>query len=186
MRAKRSKAARRGFTLAEMLAVVAMVGILATLAVYGVRKYVFAAKSSGAMTMVNAIKAQQEAFRDETFSYYDVTSDGSHVLTPLYPMDPPDGKKYAWWNDSNNALYTRWRRLGADAGGAVTFGYACAAGAASDALPDAKTRTSLNFPTPVEPWYVIKAVGDQNGDGKQSIVVASSFTREVQVENEAE
>jgi type IV pilus assembly protein PilA len=187
MRMKRSKAVERGFTLAEMLAVVAMVGILATLAVYGVRKYVFAAKSSEAMTMVNAIKAHQEAFRDETFTYYDVTSDGGHALTPLYPMDPPNGTKYAWWNETDKGLYARWRRLGADAGGGVTFGYACAAGSPSDPVADPGANINLNFPTPVEPWYVIKAVGDQNGDGKnKTIVVASSFTREVHVENEGE
>jgi len=178
----RKKKRTRGFTLAEMLAVVAMVGILATLAVFGVRKYVFAAKSSEAMTMVNAIKAHEETYKDETFAYLNVTGGGDY--TPLYPKDP-DGKKAAWWNPSH-ATYDNWRRLGADAGGAVVFGYGCIAGGVGDSIPDPQTSTSLNFPTPNEPWYVIKAVGDNNPGGRKGIIMASSFTREVHVENESD
>jgi type IV pilus assembly protein PilA len=179
---RKSKTAERGFTLAEMLAVVAMVGVLATLAVYSVRKYVFAAKSSEAMMMVNAIKAHQETYKDETFSYLAVTSKSDYA--PLYPGDP-DGKKRAWWNPGH-ASFANWRMLGADATGPVTFGYACIAGAAGETPTDPGTETSLNFPSPVEPWYVIKAVGDNSPGGKKAIVVASSFTREVYVENDSE
>lgn len=181
--ARTYKTKTRGFTLAEMMAVVAMIGILATLAVYGVRKYVFAAKSSEAMTMVNAIKAHEETYKDETFAYLNVT--GGSDFTPLYPMEKPDGRKWAWWNDKSS-VYSNWRRLGADAGGAVVFGYACIAGSVGDSVPDVKTITNLNFPTPNEPWYVIKAVGDNNPGGLNAVVVASSFAREVYVENESE
>jgi type IV pilus assembly protein PilA len=181
---RKSKTAKRGFTLVEMLAVVAMVGILATLAVYSVRKYVFAAKSSEAMLMVNAIKAHQETYKDETYTYLNVT--GGTDYSPLYPMATPDGRKYAWWNDSDATLYANWRRLGADASGPVVFGYACIAGAAGVGPANPGTLEDLNFPTPVEPWYVIKAVGDNNPGGAKAIVVASSFTREIHVENESE
>ena len=71
---------QRGFTLVELMAVVVMVAVLATLAVYGVRKYVFAAKASEAFTMINAIKAAEEAYRDETFVYLNVS--GSLDLPP--------------------------------------------------------------------------------------------------------
>ena len=41
-------ALQRGFTMVELLAVVVMVGVLATLAVFGVRKYVLTAKATEA------------------------------------------------------------------------------------------------------------------------------------------
>lgn len=178
-----SRTTQRGFTLVEMLAVVTMVGVLATLAVYGVRKYVLAAKSSEALAMVNTIKAHEEAYRDETFSYLDVSSGGGYE--PLYPMTAPGRGKAAWWNPGH-ADYANWLRLGADANGPVSFGYAVHAGAAGASIPSPGTAQSLNFPNPTDVWYVIKAVADHNGDGTKAIVVASSFTREVYVENDSE
>ncbi|HLV20571.1 MAG TPA: type II secretion system protein, partial [Polyangiaceae bacterium] len=69
-----SKWDQRGFTLAELMAVVAIVSVLSVLAVFGVRKYVFAAKTSEAIHMIGLIRAAQESYRDETFSYLDVSS----------------------------------------------------------------------------------------------------------------
>lgn len=187
MGARSGRRAERGFTLAEMLAVVAMVGILATLAVVGVRKYVFAAKSSEAMSMVSSIAAHQESYRDETGFYLDVTS-GDY--TPLYPVDPtdestPGTSKYSW-TSSSHADFSQWRLLGADPGGPVSFGYACSAGAAGSDVPSPTTQ-DLNLPSPAsEPWYVVKAVADHDADGVAAVIVASSFTREVYVENEDE
>jgi type IV pilus assembly protein PilA len=52
---------RRGFTLVELLLVVAIVGILAALASYAVRRYVASAKSAEALTNVGAIARAVEA-----------------------------------------------------------------------------------------------------------------------------
>jgi type IV pilus assembly protein PilA len=180
MGARESRTVERGFTLVEMLVVVAMVGVLATLAVYGVRKYVFASKSSEALAMVNSIKAHEEAYKDETYAYLNVTA-GYAALHPA----APDGQKRAWW--TGTASDTNWRQLGVDANGPVTFGYACIAGAGGTAVTPPTTQLNLNYPSPAnEPWYVILAQGDQNGDGVRSNIVASSFTREVYVENDSE
>jgi len=179
----RSKTSERGFTLVEMLTVVAMVGVLATLAVYGVRKYIFASKSSEALTMINSIKAAEETYKDETFAYLDVSSGAGY--TPLYPSTAPADHKTAWLNPTHTD-FANWRRLGVDANGPVAFGYAVAAGAAGASIPSPSTTANLNFPTPVEPWYVIRAQADHNADGVNSVIVASSFTREVYVENDSE
>ena len=174
-------AQQRGFTLVELLAVVVMVGVLATLAVFAVRKYVFVAKASEAYSMITAIRAAEEAYKDETFAYLNVTGAG---LQPLYPNATPNMTKWNWQNPAH-PLYAQWQRLGVDSTTAVQFGYAVAAGIGACSV-NPGTQQVFNWPATTEPWYVVVAVGDRDEDGIQSRVVASSFTSELYVEREEE
>lgn len=171
----------RGYTLVELLVVVIMVGVLATLATIGVRKYIFAAKTSEAINMIGSIKAAQEAYKDETFSFLDVSSN----IDTYYPMLTPGKAKYHWVQDSH-ADYANWRALGISTANPVQFGYSCVAGGPQDALPDPGTQKTFAWPAPNGPWYVVKAVADQNENGTTSIYVSSSFTTEIYAENEGE
>jgi prepilin-type N-terminal cleavage/methylation domain-containing protein len=173
----------RGFTLVELMAVVIIVGVLATLAVYAVRKYVWSAKTTEAYDMLNAIKAAEEAYRDETFSYLDV----SGTLGTTYPSQAAkDGK--VPWNDTEApaALATKWRELGVSATSYVQFRYATVAGTGAPNPSGLGTDKYILPTTSSGPWYVVKAIGDQNQDDNLSIFLSSSFSPDVYVERETE
>jgi type IV pilus assembly protein PilA len=66
MMKKNRKKMQRGFTLIELMIVVAIIGILAVLAVFGVRKYLASAKSAEATNTIGAInRAAVAAFERE-------------------------------------------------------------------------------------------------------------------------
>jgi prepilin-type N-terminal cleavage/methylation domain-containing protein len=179
-----ARSSQRGFTLIELMVVVVIAGVLATLATYGVRKYIFAAKTSEAIEMIGAIKSAQEAYKDETFTYLDVSDTIDSYYPPVQGGGLP-GRAKVQWGGADSSL-TNWNTLGVNPNGPVLFGYACVAGGAGAAIPDVGTAENLNFPAPGAPWYVVKAVADQNGDDNTSIYIGSSFTSQIHVENETE
>jgi type IV pilus assembly protein PilA len=169
-----------GYTLVEMMVVVVIVGVLATLAVYGVRKYIYAAKTHEATWVIKDIKEGQESFKRETHTYLNVSGD----LDTLYPNAVP-GKQKTQWGGGTGPVPENWRTLQVSYNEPVQFGYACVAGGAGGTVPQPMSK-AIDWPSPAAPWYVVRAVGNLDDDDKQSVFVGSSFTSEIWTENEGE
>jgi type IV pilus assembly protein PilA len=172
----------RGFTLVELLAVVAMIGVLSALAVVGFKKYMNSTRTADARAVIGSIRIAEESYRAETLTY---RSCGT-TLTEWYP-GAPNGKKRNFNGWTSHSRYDDWRILNVTVDSPTTFGFAVVAGAPGDKPPNTNTSLKPAWPSPTsEPWYVIQAGGDSDGDGVLCYLVSSSFNGEIYVENDTE
>lgn len=152
----RRRSSEAGFTLMELMIVVAIVGILAAIAIPTFTAYVQKSRTTEATTFLAEIKQRQEAYRAE-FNQY------ANVMTP-HPATVPMGGEQIGWASPNT-----WRQLGAAPDTAVRFQYDTFADLPNQAVPSGLTGCG-NPGTGVdntEFWFVAQAVGDLDGDGAQ-------------------
>ncbi|MBX3250824.1 MAG: prepilin-type N-terminal cleavage/methylation domain-containing protein [Myxococcales bacterium] len=152
----RRRSSEAGFTLMELMIVVAIVGILAAIAIPTFTAYVQKSRTTEATTFLAEIKQRQEAYRAEFNQYAD-------VMNPQPSTIPRGGQQIGW-----DPTQAEWQQLGAAADNAVRFQYDTFAGLPSQAVSGGLAGCGGGAGTGVdntEFWFVAQAVGDLDGDG---------------------
>src|SRR6187551_2509557 len=86
----------RGFTLVELMAVVIIMGILATIGLSSFVKQMQQARTAEVRATIKAICAAQERFRAENLTYFNVSSS----LTAYYPTATPGTTLYNFYGQT--------------------------------------------------------------------------------------
>ena len=127
--------------------------------------------------MVQSIRAAEERFRAENQRYLSISDVTGTGLGHYYPVSTPGRDKHRFFRGRGDAEEALWHLLNPTVTGPVQFGYSVVAGSPDARMPAPNSPTKPVWPDPpTEPWYVIEARGDTDGDGKGTFVVASSLT----------
>jgi len=180
----------RGFTLVELLTVVAITGVLATIGTMLVRQRFKEAKTTEATALIQAIRGAQESRRAESGSYQNCSVTNG---TPWYPASPT--AVYNSWQQPSHPDWDRWKQLDVSRSQGTQFGFLVHAGTPANIttsdgfqskLPTVLLTNQPAWPTLADPWYVIQAAGDRDADSKLSRMLATSFSGELFVEDDGE
>lgn len=183
---------RRGFTLIELMIVVVIMGVLATLAIYSMIGYIQRSKTAEAREVVTNIMAAQDAYRGEVGSYLDAT--GPLGNNSFYPFDPTfDGTTVIQWG-ANDACTVggvpcidNFNALGVVVNTPVMFRYATTTVLVGTAPAAPAYAPSFNSGgvTTLTPGYIALGVSDLegSGDGTYTAVVGSNVQGTLHLEN---
>jgi type IV pilus assembly protein PilA len=185
------KQLRRGFTLVELMIVVAIVGVLAVIALVGYNKYTRSAAAGEARAMLLSIRGAEDNYKTEVLTYQTCGDPSDGTTYYPQPLSVVKGQKNAWIN-TGNAQYQCWAQLNVRSTGPVRFSFAVKSGPPGPMNLTAPPNTPAGqwpfdgTPQSADPWFVASAAGDYDGDGIYSILFTSSGQSEVTVVDDTE
>ena len=175
-----------GFTLMELMIVVAIVGILATLAVFMFTRHVAKAKSSEVPAMFAELKLRQQQFHLENEAYLSTGASD----TDFFPTATPPGSSAQSFDITTDA---EWQQLRINPDKTQLYCvYVARAGAGDDATNVGSTASAAPFnlsgslAVPAINWFYLLASCDFDGDGDTSTYFTLSDTEGTIVANSGE
>ena len=162
-----------GFTLMELMIVVAIIGILAAVAVPVYLGYVKRAKASEAFTLLQGIRETEEAYFAEFKRY---TND-----IAWEPYTPGGGQPCSRTTDWNLAAGSGWLDLGFVPGGPTYYAYSVESGYTGGVLQAGAPPATPGTPSwgALRPWFRAIAEGDADCDGANARFYISSRNKTV-------
>jgi prepilin-type N-terminal cleavage/methylation domain-containing protein len=145
--------AREGYTIIELMIVVAIVGILAAVAIPAFNGYKMQARAAEASAFLSEIAQRQEAYRSEHGTYCNVGGAANGV--PMPATLPAPGQPVFWPVDG---ALGAWAQLGAYPDGPTYFQYSTWAGLPNQAPTDLYPANYNDF------WFVASAIADLDGN----------------------
>ena len=183
-----------GFTLVELVTVVVIVGILATMAAVGFGRMKKSSHVADGQRLVQSIRLAQETYHAEVGRYADVsTSVAGNGLnaSSLYPPYVPGKILVAWGSVACDSACKDatlgWTILPIHNEGRSRWGVSTIAGFASSATPTnlKLSGETITFPDPRltgNDWYVATAMADLNANNEWTTIIGSSFTNSLLVD----
>jgi len=183
----------RGFTLIELMVVVAIMAVLAIVAVASYKYYVRRARLSEAKSLLQEIKMKQEQYFS-TYSQYVSTASSEATWYPTTnpPMAGGDSDKTRWdWSKLNCTTPTSatqgWCDLGFRPSDSTYFRFVTVGWNPTKGTTPATSSyaivTSMDF---TKRWYYATAHADFDQNGTYSDFIVTSQTNEVISINEME
>lgn len=151
-----------GFTLLELMIVVVIIGVLATVAIPAFSSYVYRARASEATDFLGEIRQRQESYRSEFGQYCAVSGSAFGMYTPTALAG--SGRQAQAWPASTPT----WDELGARPDGVIYMQYASIAGLPGTTPADVPGYDGSDF------WFVSQALGNLDGDA--TVVTFESYS----------
>jgi prepilin-type N-terminal cleavage/methylation domain-containing protein len=176
---------RKGFTLIELMIVVAILSVLAVVAGTAFRKYMDSARTTEAYYMLGEIRNREEAYRAEFSQYLPISSSADEGSASFFPAVDLAGCREPCPKDAVTSRPTNWVSLGINPGRRQLYcGYDFLAGAATQAVSGTQG-TALIGATQTTPWWYAIAICDNDGNtAKNATFVTAYSTTVVTAQNE--
>jgi len=156
---KAMKRNHRGFTLIELMIVVAILAVLAAVAIVAYGAYVERSRNAEATSILADIRIKQDSYRATFHQYANPSGDTGTWI----PDATPDEQSRSWTKDVDAALVQAWNQLGVQPDHGVYFSYMCVSGTPGDSPED--PFASMGIEETNDFWYAARAMQDVDGDG---------------------